>query len=62
MPKNRTRLAVGHSAAAVTQVHAAIDAGARLVTHLFNGMSGIDHRAPGVAAAALVDDRVRRCR
>ncbi len=51
-------VAVGHSAASSAETHAAIDAGATLVTHLFNGMSGVDHRAPGVAAAALVDDRV----
>ncbi len=51
-------VAVGHSAASAADVHAAVDAGARLVTHLFNGMSGVDHRTPGVAAAALVDDRV----
>jgi N-acetylglucosamine-6-phosphate deacetylase len=25
-------------------------------THVFNAMSGIDHRAPGVAVAALLDD------
>lgn len=51
-------VAVGHSAAGSDEVHATIDAGATLVTHLFNGMSGIDHRRPGVAAAALADDRV----
>ncbi len=51
-------VALGHSAAGSDVVHTAIGAGATLVTHLFNGMSGIDHRAPGMAAAALVDDRV----
>ena len=35
--------------------------GARSTTHLFNAMSGVDHRAPGLAVAALLDDaRVRR--
>ena len=29
---------------------------ARSTTHLFNAMSGLDHRAPGVAVAALLDD------
>jgi N-acetylglucosamine-6-phosphate deacetylase len=47
---------VGHSAAGFEQARAAFDAGARSTTHLFNAMSGIDHRAPGVALAALLDD------
>jgi N-acetylglucosamine-6-phosphate deacetylase len=39
-------------------VAAAADAGARMVTHLFNGQSGIHHRTPGVAAQALTDERL----
>ncbi|HEX2577145.1 MAG TPA: amidohydrolase family protein [Aquihabitans sp.] len=50
--------AVGHSDATADDARAAFDAGARMVTHLFNGMSGLDHRSPGVAAAALLDERV----
>lgn len=49
---------VGHSAAEAAVATEAIDAGVRMVTHLFNAMSGLDHRAPGVATAALLDDRV----
>lgn len=49
---------VGHSGADASTASAAFDAGARMVTHLFNGMSGLDHRQPGVAAAALLDDRI----
>ena len=33
-------------------------ADARLTTHLFNGMSGVHHRSPGVAAFALTNDAV----
>jgi N-acetylglucosamine-6-phosphate deacetylase len=47
---------VGHSAASFEQARAAFEAGARSTTHLFNAMTGIDHRAPGVALAALLDD------
>jgi N-acetylglucosamine-6-phosphate deacetylase len=47
---------IGHSAATYTQSRAGFDAGARSTTHLFNAMTGIDHRAPGVALAALLDD------
>jgi N-acetylglucosamine-6-phosphate deacetylase len=45
---------VGHSAASFDQARAAFEAGARTTTHLFNAMTGIDHRTPGVALAALL--------
>jgi N-acetylglucosamine-6-phosphate deacetylase len=51
-------VALGHSAATYEQAVAAADAGATSVTHTFNAMSGLDHRAPGLAAAALTDDRL----
>ncbi|MBK5926028.1 amidohydrolase family protein, partial [Rhodobaculum claviforme] len=44
---------LGHSACSAAEADAAFDAGAQGVTHLFNAMSGLDHRAPGLAAAAL---------
>ena len=46
-------VAIGHTQAGDDQLEAAVEAGARLVTHLFNGMSGLHHREPGVAAWAL---------
>ncbi len=46
-------VALGHSDCSAAQAEAAFDAGATGVTHLFNAMSGLDHRAPGLAAAAL---------
>jgi N-acetylglucosamine-6-phosphate deacetylase len=52
-------VAVGHSDATAEEVGAAVDAGATLVTHLFNAMSPLHHRAPGVVGAALTDDRLR---
>ncbi len=52
-------VALGHSDATAEQVSAAIDAGASLVTHLFNAMSGVRARQPGLAGAALTDARVR---
>jgi N-acetylglucosamine-6-phosphate deacetylase len=51
-------VALGHSAATHAQASAAIDAGALLVTHGFNAMSGLHHREPGLVGAALTDDRV----
>jgi len=52
------RVSVGHSAATFEIGRAAYAAGATTTTHIFNAMSGVDHRAPGVALAALLDDRV----
>ena len=51
-------VSVGHSAATFEEARAGYAAGARTTTHLFNAMSGIDHRAPGVALAALLADDV----
>jgi N-acetylglucosamine-6-phosphate deacetylase len=51
-------VSVGHSDAAAGQVAQAADVGARMVTHLFNGQSGVHHRTPGVAAQALADPRL----
>ncbi|MFB4163817.1 N-acetylglucosamine-6-phosphate deacetylase [Alteribacillus sp. JSM 102045] len=42
-----------HSNASSEEVEKAIDHGLTHVTHLFNGMSGLHHREPGLAAAAL---------
>lgn len=44
---------IGHSDADYETTCAALDAGARGFTHLFNAMSPLRHRAPGVAGAAL---------
>src|SRR5262245_1324971 len=44
---------VGHSEADYDTALAAIEAGATRATHLFNAMSGVHHRKPGLASAAL---------
>jgi len=44
---------IGHSDADYDMACAALDAGARGFTHLFNAMSPLHHRAPGVVGAAL---------
>jgi N-acetylglucosamine-6-phosphate deacetylase len=49
-------VSIGHSAASLGQARAGYRAGATTTTHLFNAMTGVDHRAPGVALAALLDD------
>ncbi|HSW42394.1 MAG TPA: amidohydrolase family protein [Patescibacteria group bacterium] len=49
-------VSLGHSAATVAEGQAGYAAGARTTTHLFNGMTGVDHHAPGLAVAALLED------
>ncbi len=49
---------MGHSLADEPSVVRAVDAGARRVTHIFNGMPPLHQRAVGLTAVALTDDRV----
>ncbi len=51
-------VSAGHSAATFDEANRGFDAGIRMVTHLFNAMAPLDHREPGLAGAALLDDRV----
>jgi N-acetylglucosamine-6-phosphate deacetylase len=52
------RVALGHTDADQQTVHAAVDAGATLLTHLYNGQRPLQHRDPGTVGAALTDDRL----
>ena len=52
-------VALGHSDATAAQAHAAADAGASMITHLFNAMRPFRHRDPGLPGAALTDERLR---
>jgi N-acetylglucosamine-6-phosphate deacetylase len=51
-------VALGHSDATYEQALAAAEAGASLVTHVFNAMAPLHHRAPGLAGAALTEPRL----
>lgn len=51
-------VAIGHTEATFEEARKAFDRGARLLTHAFNAMPGIHHRAPGPILAAFDDDRV----
>ena len=46
-------LSIGHSKATYDEAKEAINMGASNITHTFNGMSGLNHRNPGVVGAAL---------
>lgn len=50
--------AVGHTSADAETAVAAFDSGATVLTHAFNAMPGIHHRAPGPVLAAAGDRRV----
>jgi N-acetylglucosamine-6-phosphate deacetylase len=50
-------VSVGHTDATAAQTRAAADAGARMITHLFNAQRGLGHREPGVPGAAFTDHR-----
>ncbi|NYH78957.1 N-acetylglucosamine-6-phosphate deacetylase [Actinopolyspora biskrensis] len=50
--------AIGHTDALTEQVEAAVDAGATVATHLFNGMRPLHHREPGPVGTLLDDERV----
>ena len=50
--------ALGHSDATYDQAHAAVDAGVRVATHLFNAERAVHHREPGLVAALLEREEV----
>jgi len=56
--ENEVVVAIGHTEADFELARTAFDVGARLLTHAFNAMPGIGHRAPGPVVAAFEDPRV----
>ena len=54
----RAVAAIGHTFANEAKTRAAVDAGARFATHLWNAMAPLRARATGPAPALLLDDRV----
>ncbi|MCE6952347.1 N-acetylglucosamine-6-phosphate deacetylase [Cereibacter sphaeroides] len=49
-------VSLGHTDCTLAEARAAFAAGAACVTHLFNAMSPLGHREPGLAGAALTSD------
>ena len=54
--RDRVLFSIGHTAADYSEAAAALEWGARHFTHLFNAMTGMHHREPGVVGAAFVSD------
>jgi N-acetylglucosamine-6-phosphate deacetylase len=52
-------ISAGHSNATFQQATAAFNAGVDAVTHLYNAMSPLHHREPGLTGAALLHSAVR---
>jgi len=52
--RSRVVFSIGHTSADYSEAVAALDWGATHFTHLFNAMTGMHHREPGVVGAALV--------
>ena len=53
-----SKISIGHSIPTREEFENCVSAGATLVTHLFNAMSGVHHREPGLATWALTNDNV----
>ncbi|HYZ91026.1 MAG TPA: amidohydrolase family protein [Actinomycetota bacterium] len=49
---------IGHTDASFLETVDAVNAGARMATHLYNAMRPMHHREPGVVGAVLTDPRV----
>lgn len=49
-------VSAGHTDATYGQLRDAVDAGATMVTHVFNAQRGVHHRDPGTAGGALLLD------
>ena len=57
----RMAVSIGHTDADYDTALAGLEAGANHFTHLFNAMTGLNHRAPGVVGAALSGAKESGC-
>lgn len=51
-------MTLGHSSASLEQTIAAVKVGASHLTHIYNAMSPLSHRNPGILGAGLIDPRL----
>ena len=55
---NNIQVSMGHTNATYDEAAGAIDSGAKVAVHTFNGMRGFNHREPGILGAVLTKDDV----
>ncbi|MEM3832786.1 MAG: N-acetylglucosamine-6-phosphate deacetylase [Thermoprotei archaeon] len=56
--KNGVIISMGHSDATFNEAKGGFNAGAKLITHLFNAMRDFHHREPGLPGFALTNDEI----
>jgi N-acetylglucosamine-6-phosphate deacetylase len=56
--ETKLNISLGHSDATYEEAVNAIQKGSRLATHLYNAMSPLSHRAPGLTGAALTNNNL----
>ncbi|WP_432408110.1 N-acetylglucosamine-6-phosphate deacetylase [Wukongibacter sp. M2B1] len=52
------KVSIGHTNATFDETKEAIESGANIAVHVFNGMRGLHHREPGVVGAVLAIDEI----
>ena len=58
LKNNSITASIGHTNATYDETKKAIESGATHATHIFNAMSGINHREPGATTALLLSPKV----
>ena len=61
LASNGVTLSLGHSNASFAEASTAFDRGIAMITHTYNALPPLHHRAPGAVGAAMLDDRVSCC-
>jgi N-acetylglucosamine-6-phosphate deacetylase len=54
-------VSLGHSNSTFEQANCAFDRGIAMVTHTYNALPPLHHRAPGAVMASMLDNRVSNC-
>ncbi|MBM7624583.1 N-acetylglucosamine-6-phosphate deacetylase [Sporohalobacter salinus] len=58
LSQNGIEVSLGHTNASYEETEAAVNSGAKLAVHAFNGMKGLHHRKPGVVGSVLSNDQL----
>ena len=59
LQQNEVEVSLGHTNASYEETEAAVNSGAKLAVHAFNGMKGLHHRKPGVVGSMLSNDQLK---